>query len=104
RIDDEKMKALQISHDRLKLRTVAREFARDHGLELPDGMKPRRSKDRDEFNDWAQQENHSERQQRERSGEDPAVRKANIATCWRETGSGAAFVQEIGRASCRERG
>ena len=40
RIDTEKMKAVQIAHDRLKLRTVAREFARDHGLELPDGMKP----------------------------------------------------------------
>ena len=40
RIDTEKMKAVQIAHDRLKLRTVAQEFARDHGLELPDGMKP----------------------------------------------------------------
>src|SRR5438270_79339 len=71
RADTDKMQAVHISHDRLRLRTVARDFARDHGLELPDGMKPRRSKERDEFNDWAQQENHSERQQRERSGEDP---------------------------------
>src|SRR5262249_9806114 len=31
RIDTEKMRAVPISHDRLKLRTVAREFARDHG-------------------------------------------------------------------------
>src|ERR1039457_6594821 len=31
RIDTDRMKAVQISHDRLKLRTVAQEFARDHG-------------------------------------------------------------------------
>ena len=35
RVDTDNMKAVQIAHDRLKLRTVAREFARDHGLTLP---------------------------------------------------------------------
>jgi hypothetical protein len=39
RIDIEKSKALQMSHDRLKLRRVAQEFARDHGLTLPSGMR-----------------------------------------------------------------
>ena len=38
-VDQEKIKAVQMSHDRLKLRTVAREFAREKGLELPDGLK-----------------------------------------------------------------
>ena len=52
RIDTEKMKAVQIAHDRLKLRTVAREFARDHGLELPDGLK--KDGKRDRFNDRAE--------------------------------------------------
>jgi hypothetical protein len=28
-----------MSHDRLKLRRVAQEFARDHGLTLPSGMR-----------------------------------------------------------------
>jgi hypothetical protein len=93
RIDTEKMKAVQIAHDRLKLRTVAREFARDHGLELPDGMK--KDGKRDRFNDRAKQENLGERQQQERTGIPKEQRMADIATCWRETGNGAAFVQAL---------
>jgi len=93
RIDTEKMKAVQIAHDRLKLRSVARDFARDHGLELPDGMKPGRNSNK--FNNRAKQENHAERQQKERSGIPKEQRMADIATCWRETGSGAAFVQAL---------
>jgi hypothetical protein len=38
RIDTDKMKAVNISHDRLKLRRLAQEFARDHGPTLPPGM------------------------------------------------------------------
>jgi hypothetical protein len=93
RIDTEKMKAVQIAHDRLKLRTVAQEFARDHGLELPDGMK--KDGRRDRFNDRAKQENLSERQQQERTGDPKEQRMADIATCWKETGNGAAFVQAL---------
>jgi hypothetical protein len=93
RIDTEKMKAVQIAHDRLKLRTVAREFARDHGLELPDGMK--KDGRRDRFNDRAKQENLAERQQQERTGDLKEQRMADIATCWRETGNGAAFMQAL---------
>ncbi len=97
RIDTEKMKAVQIAHDRLKLRTVAREFARDHGLELPDGMKPGRSKDssRDRFNNRAKEEKLQDRQQRERTGIPLEQHMADIATCWRETGNGAAFMQAL---------
>src|ERR1041385_3489247 len=87
RIDTEKMTAVQIAHDRLKLRTVAREFARDHGLELPDGLKKDGKKER--FNDRAKQENLAERQQKERNGISKEQRMADIATCWRETGNGA---------------
>jgi len=93
RIDTEKMKAIQLSDDRLKLRTVARDFARDHGLELPDGLKKDRKKDR--FDDRLKQENLAERQQKERNGIPKAQRMADIATCWRETGNGAAFVQAL---------
>jgi hypothetical protein len=93
RIDTEKMTAVQMAHDRLKLRTVAREFARDHGLELPDGLK--RDRKRDRFNDRTQQENLAERQQKERSGISKQQRMADIATCWKETGNGAAFVQAL---------
>jgi hypothetical protein len=92
----EKIKAVEISHDRLKLRTVAREFCRDHGLELPDGMKPGRAKDsrRARFNENAK-ENHAERQQKERTGIPKQQRMADIATCWKETGNGAAFVAAL---------
>jgi len=93
RIDTEKMTAVQIAHDRLKLRTVAREFARDHGLELPDGLKKDGKKDR--FNERAKQENLAERQQKERNGISKEQRMADIATCWRETGNAAAFVQAL---------
>lgn len=37
RIDMDKEKAIQLSHDRPKLMDVTKEFARDHGLYLPDG-------------------------------------------------------------------
>jgi Relaxase/Mobilisation nuclease domain len=45
RIDLERLKAVQLSNDRQKLRSVVQEFARDHGLELPDGLKQDRGKD-----------------------------------------------------------
>jgi hypothetical protein len=93
RIDTEKMKAVQMAHDRLKLRTVAREFARDHGLELPEGMK--KDGKRERFNARARQENLADRQQKERTGISLAERMADIATCWKETGNGPAFVKAL---------
>src|ERR1700730_1083933 len=97
RIDTDRMKAVQISHDRLKLRTVAQEFARDHGLELPDGMKPGNTKDsrRERFNKRAAQENLGEKQQQERTGVPKEVRMAEIASCWTGTNNGAAFLHAL---------
>ena len=97
RIDTDRMKAVQMSHDRLKLRTVAQEFARDHGLELPDGMKPGNTKDsrRDRYNKRAAQENLGEKQQQERTGITKAERRAEIASCWTGTANGAAFVHAL---------
>jgi len=97
RIDTDRMKAVQISHDRLKLRSVAQEFARDHGLELPDGMKPGNSKEsrRDRYNKRAAQENLGEKQQQERTGVPKAEVRADIASCWTGTANGAAFVHAL---------
>jgi hypothetical protein len=97
RIDTDKMKAVQMSHDRLKLRSVAQEFARDHGLELPDGMKPGNTKDsrRERFNKRAAQENLGEKQQQERTGVPKEVRMAEIASCWTATTNGTAFVHAL---------
>src|SRR5260370_39895139 len=91
------MKAVQMSHDRLKLRTVGQEFSSDHGLELPDGMKPGQSKDsrKDRFNNRADQENLGEKQQQERTGVPKAERRADIAACWENTANGAAFVRAL---------
>src|ERR1035438_7543058 len=75
RIDTEKTKAIQIAHDHLKLRTVAKEFARDNGLELPDGMM--KDGKRDRFNDRAKQENLGEKQQQERTGIDRKSTRLN---------------------------
>jgi len=88
-----KLKAIDIAHDRLKLRTVTRQFCREYGLELPDGMKPGKNKDRDIFNTRA--ENLGERQQKERTGIPKEQRTADIAACWKETNNGAAFVQAM---------
>jgi hypothetical protein len=97
RIDTDKMKAVQISHDRLKLRAVAQEFCRDHGLALPDGMKPGNSRDsrKDRFNNRAAQENLGEKQQQERTGVPKEVRMEDIAACWNATRTGSEFVQAM---------
>jgi hypothetical protein len=93
RIDSEKNKAIQIAHDHLKLRTVAKEFARDYGLVLPDGMK--KDGKRDRFNDRAKQENLGEKQQQERTGITKAGRMAEIAACWTTTKTGPEFVRAM---------
>src|ERR1039457_3165225 len=93
RIDSEKSKAIPIAHDHLKLRTVAKEFARDNGLELPDGM--RKDGKRDRFNDRAKQENLGEKQQQERTGITKAGRMAEIADCWTATKTGPEFVRAM---------
>ena len=93
RIDAEKSKAIPIGHDHLKLRTVAKEFARDYGLVLPDGMK--KDGKRDRFNDRAKQENLGEKQQQERTGITKAARMAEIAACWTTSKTGPEFVRAM---------
>jgi hypothetical protein len=90
RILTDENKAVHIDHDRLKLRTVARGFARDHGLELPDGLKNDGTRDR--FNKRARQENLAERQQKERTGVDKDERMAEITSCWKTTTNGPQFI------------
>jgi len=97
RIDTDRMRAVQISHDKLKLRSVAQAFAREHGIELPDGMKPGKSKDTrtDRFNNRAKQENLGEKQQQERTGVTKAEQMAEIAACWSATKTGSEFVHAL---------
>ena len=63
----EKVKAVQLSHDHQKLRAVAQEYAQDHKLTLPPGMRNDRGKARLPRR-TPKTENLGEKQQQERSG------------------------------------
>jgi hypothetical protein len=91
----DRVKAVDIAYDRFKLGTVIREFCRDHKLELPERMKPGKTKNSrvNVFNDRA--ENLPERQQKERTGITRDERKSVIAGCWKETSNGDAFVHAM---------
>lgn len=93
RIDTEKGKAVQLSHDRQKLRAVAQEYARDHNLTLPPGMQNNRGKDR--FPDHAKTENLAEKQQEERTGTPKKKRMEQITKAWHENPDGRSFVKAL---------
>lgn len=93
RIDSDKMKAVQLSHDRQTLRGVAQEFAKDHGITLPAGMQNDRGKER--FKDRQKNENLAENQQLERSGTTKQERRQAITAAWKESNTGKDFVQAL---------
>ena len=93
RIDVEKSKAINLPKDRNALRRVAQEFARDHGLELPEGMKKDHGRDR--YKRRAKQENLKDRQQKERTGVGKAERIAEITSCWASSKDGPGFVKAL---------
>jgi hypothetical protein len=93
RIDTDKMRAVQLSQDHQKLRAVAQEYARDHNLILPPGMRNNRGKDR--FPDHAKTENLAEKQQEERTGVSKKQRMEQIAKAWRESSDARSFVKAI---------
>lgn len=91
RIDAANKRAVQISFDREKLMAVTREFARDHGLTLPDGYY------RDQ---GAEQENNRqlslyEKHQQDVTGITKEERIAEITSAWRQSDSARAFVQAL---------
>ena len=103
RIDTDKMKAVQLSHDRQKLRAVAQEYARDHNLTLPPGMQNDRGKDR--FPDHQKTENLAEKQQEERSGISKQQRREQITKIWRESADARSFIKALDAAGyCLARG
>jgi MobA/VirD2-like, nuclease domain len=93
RIDRENMRAVQISFDRQDLRTLTQDFARDHGLKLPEGMKKNRTRDR--FNAHARAENYAEQQQEERTGVSRADRRREIGEAWNEAKDGDGLVRAL---------
>jgi hypothetical protein len=93
RIDLDKMKAVQLSHDHQKLRTVAQEFARDHGIELPKAMQKNRGSDR--FADRSRWENLTERQQFERTGITKEERMRDIRAAWDQSDNATTLVRAL---------
>lgn len=93
RIDMEKGKAVQKSHDHQKLRLVAREYAKDHKLTLPPGMRQDRGKTRFAFR--AAAENLGEKQQQERSGITKQQRREQITKLWGESSDARSFVKAL---------
>ena len=76
RIDAETMTAKNLSHYKLKLRDVSRELYREHGWEMPAGLKDVRDRDPRNFSleEW---------QQAKRMGRDARDVKAMLQGCWR---------------------
>ena len=93
RVDTDKMRMIQMDHYKQKLRNTAQEFAKDHDLELPEGMKKDRGKDR--FADKARTENLAEQQQEERSGLSKEDRRASITQAWKESDNPQAFIKAL---------
>lgn len=95
RTDAEKSKFVHMSEYKLKLRAVAKEFARDHGLDVPRGMKNDGLTDR--FARQAQTANLAENQQEERSGLSKENRRGEITGLWEATATGREFVAALAR-------
>ena len=95
RIDTAKMRAVQLSHDRQKLRSLARELAQEFGLPLPEGLAEDRGTKRTKKNDMTQ----SEKAQADETGITPGQRRAEITEAFRQSDSAEAF-----RAALQEKG
>jgi len=93
RIDTDKMIAVPMSHDRQKLRSVAQEFAKDHGIKLPPGME--KNKGRDRFEDKKNRADLGEKQQEERTGFDKKSRVKSITDAWNTTRTGEEFIRAL---------
>ena len=92
RIDTQKMRAVQLSHDRPKLRAAVLEFAREKGLELPARMKQRTH---DRFNARAARSTHAEKQQEERTGISKDERRRDITDAWNRSDTGQTFIRAL---------
>ncbi|OJU50098.1 MAG: relaxase [Mesorhizobium sp. 61-13] len=95
RIDLDNMRAIGLSHDRMKLRTCARELAHAYGLTLPAGLAEDRGDARFEKN---RDVNYAERSMAEASGLTPEQRRADITALFRSSDSAESFRAGLERA------
>lgn len=92
RIDGEKMRAINIAHDHLKLKDMSRKLYIEHGWKMPQGLV--KAEERDPLNFT-----RAEWQQAKRIGRDPRAIKAMFQDCWAISDSKKAFEEAL-----RERG
>lgn len=95
RIDLDSMKAVSLSHDRMKLRTCARELAHAYGLSLPAGLAEDRGDARFEKN---RDVTFAERAMAEASGTTPEQRRIDITALFRASDSAESFRAGLERA------
>lgn len=93
RIDSDNMRAVQMSFDRQKLRTLTQEFALEHGLRLPPGLRKDRGAER--FKDRAKLTSLAEKQQEERSGITKEQRRADVTAAWKLSDTGNSFLRAL---------
>jgi len=88
RIDAETMTAKNLSHYKLKLRDVSRQLYREHGWEMPAGLRDTRDKDPRNFSleEW---------QQAKRMGRDARDVKALLQECWRASDNRKSFAAAL---------
>lgn len=95
RIDTAKMRAAQLSHDRQKLRSVARELALEFGLPLPEGL----AQDKGAERQRKKEQTLAEKAHADETGITPDQRRAEITEAYRRSDSAEAF-----RAALKEKG
>ncbi|HCP82016.1 MAG TPA: relaxase [Octadecabacter sp.] len=88
RIDVEQMKAIQLSHDRPKLKDVSCALFLQHGFELPEGMRDREKASPENFSPqiWPQAK---------RIGEDPRDLKRIIGDAFKDADGTKAFQSQL---------
>lgn len=92
RIDAERGKARQIAFDHDKLMMVTREFARDHGLKLPDGYYRDKGQERPKKN---RQLSLYEKTQQEKGGLTKEQHMAQVTAAWHKRDNPRAFVRSL---------
>ncbi len=75
RIDCQKMKAINISHPKLKLNSIAKALYIEHGWQMPDGFRDKSRKNPLNYT-------RAEWQQAARTGQNPKAIKATLQECW----------------------
>jgi hypothetical protein len=91
RIDTEHGKAVHQPFDRQKLMMVTRQFAREHGLRLPDGMFPDAGRERGKKKSLSLYEKH----QQDATGLTKEERMRQVTEAWRRSDGARAFVRAL---------